>query len=246
MPPPQIQLKALEGSPGQVWLDPVTGMSFAWVPGGTYEMGSGSWMYIRNVAEQPVHNVRLNGFWLGKFEVTQDQWKKVMGSNSSKFQKGDNYPVEMISWDDAQEFISKLNKMGNVKFRLPTEAEWEYAARSGGKRENFSGGEDRARMSWNYANSGATTHEVGSKGPNGLGIYDMSGNVGEWCEDVFVYKNYSSTPQDNPVVSDGGNDRVTRGGSWYSGPMDIRTTSRKGYSRDTRIETIGFRLVRIP
>ena len=137
-------------------------MEFVWVPGGCYRMGSNS----GEDDEQPVHEVCVDGFWLGKYEVTQAEWQRVMGNNPSHF-KGDRNPVEIVSWDDAQEFIKRLNAKGNGTFRLPTEAEWEYAARSGGKDEKYAGGNDVDRVAWYKSNSGGKTHPVGTKAPNG-------------------------------------------------------------------------------
>jgi len=231
------------GSPGQTWRDPTTGMEFVWVPGGSFEMGCGSWGGECKDSEKPVHSVRLSGFWLGKYEVTQGQWSRVMGNNPSIFKKGDNYPVEQVSWNDVKEFITKLNAQGSAKFRLPTEAEWEYAARSGGRAEKYAGGgDDIDRVAWYTSNSGSSTHAVGTKAPNGLGLYDMSGNVFEWVEDV--YGSYSSSSQDNPVVTGGGSYRVFRGGSWGIGPGGVRSANRANNTPDFRLHVLGFRLAR--
>jgi formylglycine-generating enzyme required for sulfatase activity len=163
--------------------DPTTGMEFVAVPGGCFQMGDT--FGDRESDEKPVHQVCVSDFSIGKYEVTQGQWKAVMDSNPSRFSScGDNCPVESVSWDDAQQFIRRLNKQSSTSYRLPTEAEWEYAARSGGKREKYSGGNDVDAVAWYYGNS-AKTHSVGQKQPNGLGIFDMSGNVWEWCSDWF-------------------------------------------------------------
>jgi formylglycine-generating enzyme required for sulfatase activity len=129
----------------------------------------------------------VDGFWIGKYEVTQIEWQRVMGNNLSDF-KGDRNPVEEVSWNDAQEFIKRLNAKGNGMFRLPTEAEWEYAARSGGKDEKYAGGDGVERVAWYRSNSRGKTHPVGTKAPNCLGLYDMSGNVWEWCQDWYNKK----------------------------------------------------------
>jgi formylglycine-generating enzyme required for sulfatase activity len=203
---------------GQKWTEPVTGIEFVWVPGGCYEMGCGSWTSDCDDDEKPVHPVCVDGFWMGKTEVTQGQWKKLMGKNPSKYQNGDNYPVETVSWNDAKEFIGKLKSMsgGKYEFRLPTEAEWEYACRSGGKAEKYAGGSDPNNLAW-YAenNRSGTLQLVGTKVANGLGLYDMSGNVWEWCEDLYSAKIYGKHQGKNPVVTEdhsGGSSRVIRGG----------------------------------
>ena len=167
--PPRYEVK-----PIKTWRDSKTNIEFVWVPGGCYEMGCGSWTKDCVKQELPVHEVCVDGFWLGKYEVTQGQWKQFMRSNNSKFNWGDSYPMETVSWDEAQKFIKVLNDQQNGKyqFRLPTEAEWEYAARSGGKPEMFAGGNDVKTVAWNRANSRDATHPVGRKAPNGLGIYD--------------------------------------------------------------------------
>ena len=242
--PPGVSapLQAPVGSPGKTWTDPTTGMEFVWVPGGTFEMGCGSWTSECDSDEKPVHSVRLSGFWLAKFEVMQGQWQRVMGSNPSYFKKGDSYPVEQVSWNDVKKFISKLNAQGSAKFRLPTEAEWEYAARSGGRPEKYAGGDDIDRVAWYTSNSGGSTHAVGTKAPNGLGLYDMSGNVWEWVEDTKA--SYSSSSQDNPVVTGGGSFRVRRGGSWYNVPRLVRAARRGDDSPGSRSGSLGFRLAR--
>jgi hypothetical protein len=148
---------------GDTWTDPVTGMVFVWVSGGCYQMGCGSWTSNCSGDESPVHEVCVDGFWMGQTEVTQGQWQRVMGDNPSYFKKGDQYPVECVSWEDAKEYILKLNSKGIAKFRLPSEAEWEYAARSGGKAEKYSGGGDLDSVAWYDGNSGKSTHPVKTK-----------------------------------------------------------------------------------
>jgi formylglycine-generating enzyme required for sulfatase activity len=233
-----------EPRPGDTWSEPATGMEFVWVPGGTFEMGCGPWTGECYDDEKPVHTVRLSGFWLGRFVVTQAQWRTVMGGNPSRFRKGDAYPVEQVSWNDAKGFIARLNAMGSATFRLPSEAEWEYAARSGGRPEKYAGGADADRVAWHGGNSGGSTHPVGAKAPNGLGLHDMSGNVWQWCEDVKAP--YPRGPRDNPVVTAGGSRRVSRGGDWDNGPMYVRTAQRRNNQPDLRSSRIGFRLVRVP
>lgn len=230
--------------PGTEWRDPTTGMEFVWVPGGSYEMGCGPWAGECVSNEKPVHTVRLFGFWLGKYEVTQGQWQQVMGDNPSIFQGGERYPVAMVSWNDSKKYISRLDSQGAAKFRLPTEAEWEYSARSGGRAEKYSGGNSIEAVAWHKGNSGGSSHEVGTKKPNGLGLYDMSGNVWEWCEDV--YASYPSSTQDNPIVTNGESRQVVRGGSSADEPFIVRVARRAGSSPSDRSYRLGFRLVRNP
>ncbi|OCC14196.1 serine/threonine kinase [Dissulfuribacter thermophilus] len=228
------------------FIEPITGMEFVWVPGGCFEMGCGSWQSDCDSDEKPVHEVCVDGFWIGKYEVTQGQWKRVMGNNPSKFKKGDDYPVERVSWDDAQEFIKRLNSKSGRTFRLPTEAEWEYACRSGGKEEKYCGGSAVDRLAWYWGNSGGSTHRVGTKAPNGLGIHDMSGNVWEWCEDWYDEDYYRNSPRNNPKCPSSGSYRVSRGGSWYFNPRFVRSAYRNRFRPRNRLNYLGFRLVLPP
>ena len=214
-----------------------------YVKGGTFTMGAtaeqGSDV---NDIEKPTHSVTLSDFYIGKYEVTQAQWKAIMGTTPSYF-KGDNLPVEQVSWNDIQEFIQKLNAQTGKKFRLPTEAEWEYAARGGNKSKGYkySGSNNIDEVAWYYDNSSNTTHPVGQKTPNELGIYDMSGNVWEWCQDW--YGDYSSEAQTNPTGPSSGSNRVLRGGSWFNGARSCRVSYRYGGTPDRRSYDLGFRLV---
>jgi len=224
---------------GDTYTEPVTGMEFVWVEGGCYHMGSNS----GDSDEKPIHKVCVDGFWMAKYEVTQGQWQKIMGSNSSYFKNcGNDCPVEQVSWNDAKQFITNLNSRSNVKFRLPTEAEWEYAARSGGKNEKYAGGNNVDSVAWYGSNSSNRIHQIGTKAPNGLGIYDMSGNVLEWCEDVYDEKAYNKHATNNPLVTSGSEYRVIRGGGWGSPPAGVSCANRiRIESGDTR-NGVGFRL----
>ncbi|MCD4678683.1 MAG: SUMF1/EgtB/PvdO family nonheme iron enzyme [Desulfobacula sp.] len=217
------------------------GMEFVWVPEGCFQMGSNSSDAAEN--EQPVHEVCLDGFWMAKHTVTQRQWKQLMGENPSSF-KGDDRPVETVSWEDAKDFILKLNQKSDGTYALPSEAQWEYAARSGGKDEEYSGGWKPDRVAWHESNSGGETHSVGSKEPNGLGIYDMSGNVWEWCEDVYDKEAYSKHSRNNPLVTSGGSYRVGRGGSWCDESWGVRCANRSGFRPSYPGSNLGFRLIR--
>ena len=212
------------------------------VEAGTFMMGATSEMKDPYSDEKPVHQVTLtNDYYMGKYEVTQALWQAVMGSNPSNF-KGDNLPVETVNWNDCQEFISKLNSLTGRKFRLPTEAEWEYAARGGKKSRGYqySGSRKISDVAWYEGNSRSKTHPVGRKQANELGIYDMSGNVWEWCSDW--YGSYSSSSQTNPMGSDSGAKRVRRGGSWCHIARICRSSYRYGDAPDCRGLYLGLRL----
>ncbi len=221
-------------------MDPVTGMEFVLVDAGCFQMGSHS----SGDDEKPVHKVCVDGFWMGKYEVTQGQWLKIIGSNPSKFKSGDDYPVEQVSWNDAKTFISQLNQRSGAGFSLPTEAQWEYAARSQGKDQEYAGGNDLDRVAWYDGNSGNKTHRVGTKTPNSLGIYDMSGNVREWCEDVYDENAYSRHARNNPLITSGGSNRVRRGGSWDNDPGFLRCAYRSWDNAGYSSSGLGFRLIR--
>ena len=191
--------------------------------------------------EKPVHRVTLSSYYIGKTQVTQELWQAVMGSNPSIF-NGDNLPVENVSWDDCQAFIRKLNALTGQNFRLPTEAEWEFACRGGNNSRGYkySGSNYIDNVAWYWDNSGKKTHSVATKSPNELGIYDMSGNVLEWCSDW--YGDYSSGAQTNPKGPYDGSCRVTRGGCWGYFARDCRSSYRKGDNPDYNHLHIGLRL----
>ena len=212
------------------------------VEAGSFNMGATPEMQNPDEDEKPVHRVTLtNNYYIGKYEVTQALWQAVMGSNPSNF-KGDDLPVE-VSWNDCQDFISKLNAMTGKRFRLPSEAEWEYAARGGKKSRGYqySGSNTIGDVAWYEGNSGSKTHAVGTKQPNELGIYDMTGNVYEWCQDW--YGSYSSSPQTNPIGAVSGSCRVYRGGCWVSSARNCRTSYRGRRTPDFRYGFLGLRLV---
>ena len=222
----------------------VNGVSFKMigVEGGTFQMGATPEQESPYDGEKPVHSVTLSSYSIGETEVTQALWKAVMGGNPSEF-IGDNLPVEQVSWNDCHTFITKLNQLTGKTFRLPTEAEWEYAAR-GGDRSNgyqYSGSNDLDEVAWYLDNSSSTTHPVGTKQANELGIYDMSGNVCEWCQDWYGY--YNSSSQTNPTGPASGIGRVYRGGACNNTDM-CRTACRSSYTPgDTDYSLWGIRLV---
>ena len=224
------------------------------VEGGTFTMGSTAEQgsdYYRD--EKPTHQVTVSSFSIGQTEVTQELWEAVMGSNPSNF-KGAKRPVEGVSWNDCQAFITKLNQLTGKKFRLPTEAEWEYAARGGknSKGYKYAGSNTIDEVAWYTSNPGAqygdanfwilsdNTHDVATKKPNELGLYDMSGNVWEWCQDRFG--KYSSSSQTNPTGPSSGSGRVLRGGSWNGRARYCRVSFRNNYDPDNRNYNRGLRL----
>ncbi len=214
---------------------------------GEFDMGSPSNETGRYDGEEPVHRVKISkGFYIGKYEVTQKQWRDVMGTNPSVF-KGDELPVEEISWNEVQEFIKKLNdKEGTNKYRLPSEAEWEYSARAG-TTTKFSFGDDESKLGeygWYKENSGGSTHPVGEKKPNPWGLYDMHGNVWEWVQDIY-HNSYNGAPSDGSAWENGdGFRRITRGGSWIFNAGFSRSAIRNNDDRSSRHNELGFRLVR--
>ena len=213
------------------------------VEAGSFDMGATPEIENPYEIEKPMHRVTLtNDYYIGKYEVTQALWQAMMGSNPSRF-KGNNLPVENVSWNDCQDFVSKLNVMTGKKFRLPTEAEWEYAAKGGkkGRGYQYSGSNTLGDVAWYGKNSGHKTHAVGAKQPNELGIYDMTGNVFEWCQDW--YDSYSSSPQTNPIGAASGSYRVIRGGSWGSSAGNCRSSYRFHHTPDYRDGYLGLRLV---
>ena len=220
----------------------VNGVSFEMVrvEGGTFRMCATSEQEDdADSDEKPVHSVTLSSYYIGKTEVTQALWQAVMGSNPSYF-KGADLPVECVSWNDCQEFIQKLNRLTGRNFRLPTEAEWEFACRGGNKSNGYkySGSNDIDNVAWYDGYSGA--HPVGTKAPNELGIYDMSGNVWEWCSDW--YADYTSYSQTDPTGPQSGSYRVSRGGSWISYARGCRSSYRLSYDPTYRCNSLGLRL----
>lgn len=211
------------------------------VKGGTYYMGNRS----GSSDEKPIHSVVLEDYYIGKYEVTQAQWKSVMGNNPSRF-KEDNMPVESVSWKEVQTFISELNKQTGQNYRLPTEAEWEFAARGGNLSKNFkySGSDYINNVAWYYDNSYNRTHQVGLLKPNELGIYDMTGNVWEWCSDIYSSSYYSKSPTKNPHGTTIGSLHVLRGGSWSYNANNCRISNRGSYNAADGSINGGFRLVK--
>lgn len=241
-----------------------------YVEGGTFTMGATAEQGTSDPYEDeyPTHQVTLSDFYIGKYEVTQQLWEYVMkysgtcadgstisayatdvwlGSNpSSSYGVGDYYPAYYVSWEDIVNiFIPRLNKITGKTFRLPTEAEWEYAARGGNKSKGYkySGSNTIGDVAWYTSNSSSKTHQVGTKAPNELGLYDMSGNVWEWCSDWYSSSYYSSSPSTNPTGPTSGSIRVRRGGSWSNSANYCRVSGRYFFDPGYRNSFLGFRLV---
>ena len=249
----------------------VNGVTFKMikVEGGTFKMGAND--IIADSDEQPVHSVTLDDYYIGETEVTQELWEAVMGTTIEQqrqkaeeylgfdcdlYGQGSTYPIYYISWEECQEFIAKLNQLTGKRFRLPTEAEWEYAARGGNKSQGYkyAGSNTIGDVAWYNVNAYAVgesspaygTHPVGTKSPNELGLYDMSGNVWEWCSDWYGNSYYSSSPSTNPTGPTSGSDRVLRGGSKINGAPGCRVSVRIGVRPDFRGNSDGFRLALRP
>ena len=233
------------------------GMEFVKIPAGSFLMGCSQGDSECGEDEKPQHKVTISkSFYMGKFEVTQGQWKKVMGegflgigeNNPSTFKScGDDCPVETVSWNDVQEFIQKLNeKEGSNKYRLPTEAEWEYSARAGSKTKYYWGETINDWYLWYDNNSGKATHPVGKKKPNAWGLYDMTGNVWEWVGDWYGSDYYKNASGNDPKGSNSGEYRVLRGGSWYINASYSCLSSRYYGNPDGRGSSRGVRLVLLP
>ena len=217
-----------------------------YVQGGTFTMGCTSEQSDCASDEKPTHQVTLSSFRMSKYEVTQALWEAVMGSNPSSKSRGigSNYPVNQVSWNDIQTFLRKLNQLTGKNYRLPTEAEWEFAARGGTKSRGYkyAGSNSISSVAWYDGNSGSKTHPVGQKAPNELGLYDMSGNVWEWCQDWYGKGYYGSSRSRNPKGPSSSSYRVLRGGSWNSGAGYCRVAFRDRGTPTDRLSLYGFRL----
>ncbi|MGM9819325.1 MAG: SUMF1/EgtB/PvdO family nonheme iron enzyme [Candidatus Onthomorpha sp.] len=217
------------------------------VDGGTFSMGATSEQGSdADNDEKPVHSVTLSDYYIGETEVTQELWRAVMGSNPSHFTGNNQRPVESVSWDDCQEFIEKLNSLTGKQFRLPTEAEWEYAARGGKYCKyyvyKYSGSNNPDEVAWYDSNSGKTTNPVKTKKANKLGLYDMSGNVWEWCNDKYGSNYYKNSPQTNPEGPSTGEGRVLRGGGWIISVRHVRVSNRDNGTPGGPLSFSGLRL----
>ena len=247
------------------YVDPSTGMKFVFIKGGCFQMGDS--VGEGEPSERPAHEVCVSDFYLGQDEVTNGQFKKFRPQHNSGKSQGisldeEKQPVVNVSWEDAVGFAQWLSQKSGQTYRLPTEAEWEYAARAGSNQSRFWGNnpneactyanvadlkakEHREKWTVFSCNDGyAVSAPVGSFKPNGYGLYDMMGNVWEWCEDVYNSEAYTKLPKDNPLYAGYGEYRVMRGGGWSNGPLGIRSSHRVGLSPDFGHHSLGFRLVK--
>ena len=255
----------------KIWREPVAGIAFRWIPGCCFKMGSPSNEKGRGSDEGPVHEVCPDGFWMGIYEVTNAQYRKYKSKhNSGSFKacslNDDNQPAVYVSWEDAKAFAMWLTRQngGQYEFRLPTEAEWEYACRAKTETARFWGENpddacryanvaDRAAKSYlsnwtihNCEDGYGVTAPAGSLEPNSFGLYDMLGNVWEWCEDTYSRDAHSKHRRNNPIYNGAGVYRVIRGGSWVGGPRFVRCADRYSYSPGAGTLVLGFRLLRTP
>ncbi|MFW2366279.1 MAG: formylglycine-generating enzyme family protein [Desulforhopalus sp.] len=260
-----------ESESKNVWREPLTGMEFIWVPGGSFNMGAGPWDDQGAVDELPVHEVYLDGFWIAKFPVTVEQYalfsaehdehrpewwnpenpSRPIAAAPLPYQEnaatvcGPDFPVTGVSWHDGVAYARWLSEKGGCTLQLPSEAQWEYAARSCGLTEKYAGGLAVEEVGWFHINSGGHAHTVGMKAPNGIGIYDMCGNVTEWCLDMYRRDGYELHSKSNPVILSGAGTRVVRGGSFRYGAKDLRCADRGHYVPGNREFDLGLRLVRV-
>ncbi len=235
---------------GETFIDPVLDMAFIYLKKGCFIMGCHDQADQCNKDEHPAHEVCIDGFWIGKFEVTQNQWKKIMDTNPSRFSQTATRPVENVSYNDVMKFIRLLNAKSKFNYTLPTEAQWEYACRNNGKKVNYPWGDESWRPEENCGSCDSGEYQfetapVGSFGPNSFDLYDMAGNVKEWCLDFYDKKAYATHKASNPVYLEKESTRVVRGGSFLDNVTKLRCTTRSKSIPGMRSDSIGFRLVLI-
>jgi formylglycine-generating enzyme required for sulfatase activity len=235
---------------GDTFVEPVSQLTFVWVPRTCFDMGCHDKAIDCKKNETPSHRACLDGFWIGAYEVDQKTWTAVMGDNPSRFYTHSDHPVENVSFDDVQTFLFTLNRMSRHQFSLPTEAQWEAACRNGGQKENFPWEGDGYRPQANCGNCqtrgfNGQTAPVGSFPPNAIGLFDMGGNVKEWCADFYDKRAYASHSKKNPEYKDKTAMRVVRGGSYTDNTIRLRCTARDKSIPTMRADNLGFRLVLI-
>lgn len=227
-----------------VFEEPVTGIRFVYIEGGRFEMGD----FYREGApdEVPVHAVALDGFYMAAYQVTQEQWSRVTKENPSHF-RGEDLPVEQVTWHAAKKIAERLSRISDsgFMFDLPSEAQWEYAARGGGLKQRWAGRGSVEQLGWIDENSDGHTHPVGLKQPNSIGLYDMSGNVWEWCRDDYLAEAYKQHRTENPVVSANGSEKVLRGGAWHLDAWSARCCRRFSLDPGLTGPGVGLRLMAV-
>lgn len=244
-------------TPPTTWRDAMSGVEFVWIPAGCYRMGCGDWTDSCESDEYPAHDVCVDGFWLGRHELTQAQWQRIMGKNPASHNRTPDRPVNQVSWKDVQHYLQRLNaRGGGGQYRLPTEAEWEYACRSGGRPEKYAGGTHAAERAagstyiqtfgWVGQHFTDGPFPSGKKQANGLGLYDMSGNLWEWTQDGFSPDAYRISNSKNPVWSQASPYRIVRGGSWYNYTRHARCAQRHAFADDFSNFDLGLRLAKSP
>lgn len=243
----EIRARAEPVEVGKPWVEPIGGMRFPWIAAGCYKMGSAENAEGRDTDEGPVHPVCLSGFWMGEKEVTQGAWRRIMRTNPAHFRKGDDYPVERVAWDEVEGFVAKLNQIypGEHIFRLPTEAEWEFACTNRGQRVRYAGGQDGSAVAWFGENSVNSSQPTGLRRANSLGLYDLSGNVWEWVQDGYLGDSYKKHGKQDPKVQGDYQFRAIRGGAYDSQARSMRCANRGFEHFATKSPSIGFRLVRV-
>jgi formylglycine-generating enzyme required for sulfatase activity len=227
--------------PPDILTERSTGIEFVTIPGGEFIMGSEK----HSANERPPHRVRVKNFLIGRTEVTQRQWRKVMETDPSHFRGCDDCPVEQVSWEDVREYLRRAGELAGMELRLPSEAEWEYAAGGGAAHQRWPGtdrGSDAGEYAWYSGSFEGRTRPVGLKLPNAFTLFDMGGNAAEWCADWYGEDYYRKSPVDDPRGPGTGTRRVVRGGSWLGSPYDTRVSHRSMRPPDTRSRTIGFRV----
>lgn len=249
-PPLEVEKKVPDRKVGTTWVEPVTKMGFVWIPGSTFLMGSPPEEVGRKEDEGPVHEVELNGFWIGVYPVTWGKWRRVMGNYPpGLFQHSKaNFPVERISWRDVQKFLGKFSRLTGTRqqFRLPTEAEWECVARAGSSSSfPFGDSVELSDYAWYKNNARGQTKSVGGKKPNAWGVFDMFGNVSEWVSDRYHPNYYEKSRKQHPLGPAAGENRVVRGGGWESPALSCRPAHRHRLAETATGSMLGFRLVRV-
>ena len=228
---------------GAEWRDPTTGAVFVWVPGGRFTLGCGAWAAPCPPNESPTRVVEVKGFWIGKTEVTQGQWSTLMPLDPPKKRMTPDHPVDQVTWEDAHAFLDKLNRAGHGTFRLPSEAEWEYACRERGREIPLCGEGKTDALAWFISNARMSMQPVATKAPNALGLHDMNGNLYEWTEDCW-HETLDDLPADGTPQRKGDcASHTLRGGSWGNYPNATRATTRRS-DFDVKCPFTGLRLVR--